>query len=120
MLLFWLACWPLLFAVLLASSPSSTGLDRTGLRRGGNGPAGILAAALFDRWLRRVVLVLEFRQLQCDSDGSLGAAIGLMMDGCRLMGLVLFGAELNWEIERQTAVGSARVALPGRPAHATA
>jgi membrane protein len=34
--------------------------------------------------------------------------------------VVLFGAELNSEIERQTATGGARSPLPGQPSRATA
>jgi len=52
--------------------------------------------------------------------GSLGAAIGLMMWMWMSATVVLFGAELNSEIERQTATGGARSPLPGQPSRATA
>ena len=45
--------------------------------------------------------------------GSLGAAIGLMMWMWMSATVVLFGAELNSEIERQTAAGGARAANAG-------
>ena len=51
--------------------------------------------------------------------GSLGAAIGLMMWMWMSATIVLFGAELNSEIERQTAAGGARPQLPGQPSRAT-
>ena len=52
--------------------------------------------------------------------GSLGAAIGLMMWMWMSATVVLFGAELNSEIERQTAAGGERSRLPEQPSRATA
>ena len=52
--------------------------------------------------------------------GSLGAAIGLMMWMWLSAIVVLAGAELNSEIEHQTAAGGARSPLPGQPSRATA
>ncbi len=45
--------------------------------------------------------------------GSLGAAIGLMMWMWMSATIVLFGAELNSEIERQTAAGAHGARVPG-------
>ena len=51
--------------------------------------------------------------------GALGAAIGLMMWMWMSATIVLFGAELNSEIERQSAAGGARPRLQGQPSRAT-
>ena len=89
---------------------SCTGSDRAGLRRGGNGSAaGTLAAgAALDRRLRALSWYLSNFGNYNATYGSLGAAIGLMMWMWMSATIVLFGAELNSEIERQTAADGAR------------
>ena len=97
-------------------------MDRTGPRRGGNGWAsGTLAAALL--WIAGSAALSWYLSNFGNYNatyGSLGAAIGLMMWMWMSATVVLFGAELNSEIERQTAAGGARSPLPGQPSRATA
>ena len=117
-----LARWPLLFAVLLAALAVL-------YRFGPNRPAarwewtraGTLAAALL--WIAGSAALSWYLSNfgnYSATYGSLGAAIGLMMWMWMSATVVLFGAELNSEIERQTAAGGARASMPGRPARATA
>ena len=118
-----LARWPLLFAVLLVAlsralpvwtepACGAVGMDWR---------AGTLAAALL--WIAGSAALSWYLSNFGNYNatyGSLGAAIGLMMWMWMSATVVLFGAELNSEIERQTAAGGARPALPGQPARATA
>jgi membrane protein len=117
-----LARWPLLFAVLLVALAVL-------YRFGPNRPAarwewtraGTLAAALL--WIAGSAALSWYLSNfgnYSATYGSLGAAIGLMMWMWMSATVVLFGAELNSEIERQTATGGARVPLPGHPARAAA
>jgi membrane protein len=117
-----LARWPLLFVVLLVALGVlyRFGPNRTAARWEWTG-AGTLAAALL--WIAGSAALSWYLSNFGNYNatyGSLGAAIGLMMWMWMSATVVLFGAELNSEIERQTAVGGARAALPGRPAHAAA
>jgi membrane protein len=117
-----LARWPLLFAVLLVALAVL-------YRFGPNRPAarwewtraGTLAAALL--WIAGSAALSWYLSNfgnYSATYGSLGAAIGLMMWMWMSATVVLFGAELNSEIEHQTATGGARVPLPGHPARAAA
>jgi membrane protein len=117
-----LARWPLLFVVLIVSLSVL-------YRFGPNTPAarwewtgaGTLAAALL--WIVGSAALSWYLSNFGNYNatyGSLGAAIGLMMWMWISATIVLFGAELNSEIERQTAAGGARPRLPGQPSRATA
>lgn len=110
-----LARWPLLFVVVMAGL---TVLYRFGPSR----PAarwqwlgiGSLAAALL--WLAGSLLLSWYLSNFGHYDatyGSLGAAIGLMMWMWMSAIIVLCGAELNSEIEHQTAVDT--TVGPGKP-----
>jgi membrane protein len=110
-----LARWPLLFAVLLLALSVL-------YRFGPNRPdarwewtrAGTLAAALL--WIAGSASLSWYLSNFSDYNatyGSLGAAIGLMMWMWMSATVVLFGGELNSEIERQTPVdGEKRAARP--------
>lgn len=116
-----LARWPLLLAVLMVALSLL-------YRFGPNRPAarwewtaaGTLAAALL--WIAGSAALSWYLSNFGNYNatyGSLGAAIGLMMWMWMSATVVLVGAELNSEIERQTTA-DARPALPGQPARATA
>lgn len=103
-----LARWPLLFVVLLTALGI---LYRFGPSR--DAPrwewlgVGTLAAALL--WIAGSFALSWYLQNFGDYSatyGSLGAAIGLMMWMWMSAIIVLFGAELNSEIERQSAADS--------------
>jgi membrane protein len=82
--------------------------------------AGTLAAALL--WIAGSVMLSWYLSNFGNYNatyGSLGAAIGLMMWMWMSATVVLFGAELNSEIERQTAA-SAHPRLAGQPSRGTA
>jgi len=105
--------WPLLFAILLAAlailyrfGPSRRAARWEWLS------VGTLAAALL--WIAGSVLLSWYLSNFGNYDatyGSLGAAIGLMMWMWMSAIIVLCGAELNSEIEHQTALDS----TTGRP-----
>jgi membrane protein len=108
-----LARWPLLLAILLAVLAV---LYRFGpSRRPTRGQwlgAGTLAAALL--WIAGSSLLSWYLSNFANYNatyGSLGAAIGLMMWMWMSAIIVLLGAELNSEIERQAAPDS----IPSRP-----
>jgi membrane protein len=117
-----LARWPLLFMVLLValSLLYRFGPSRRAVRWEWLG-AGTLAAALF--WIAGSAALSWYLSNFGNYNatyGSLGAAIGLMMWMWISATIVLFGAELNSEIERQTTADGARPQLPGQPSRATA
>jgi membrane protein len=117
-----LARWPLLLAVLMValSLLYRFGPNRPVTRWEWLG-AGTIAAALL--WIAGSAALSWYLSNFGNYNatyGSLGAAIGLMMWMWMSATVVLFGAELNSEIERQTAAGGARSPLPGQPARATA
>ena len=100
-----LARWPLLFAILLAALGVlyRFGPSRRAARWEWLG-VGTLAAALL--WIAGSCLLSWYLSNFGNYDatyGSLGAAIGLMMWMWMSAIIVLFGAELNSEIEHQTA-----------------
>ncbi|WKA27752.1 YihY/virulence factor BrkB family protein [Bradyrhizobium roseum] len=100
-----LARWPLLFAVLLValSVLYRFGPDRAAARWEWM-EAGTLAAAVL--WIVGSSALSWYLSNFGDYDatyGSLGAAIGLMVWMWMSTTIVLFGAELNSEIERQSA-----------------
>jgi membrane protein len=110
-----LARWPLLFAVLLVALGV---LYRFGPSRPTARPewlgVGTVAAALL--WIAGSSLLSWYLSNFGNYNatyGSLGAAIGLMMWMWMSAIIVLCGAELNSEIERQTAVDTT-VGRPGR------
>jgi membrane protein len=117
-----LARWPLLLAILLAAlailyrfGPSRRAARWEWLS------LGAIAAALL--WIAGSSLLSWYLSNfgnYSATYGSLGAAIGLMTWMWMSATVVLFGAELNSEIERQTATGGARSPLPGQPSRATA
>jgi len=117
-----LARWPLLFAALIVALSVL-------YRFGPNRPAarwewtaaGTIAAALL--WIAGSAALSWYLSNFGNYNatyGSLGAAIGLMMWMWMSATVVLFGAELNSEIERQTAAGGERSRLPEQPSRATA
>jgi membrane protein len=117
-----LARWPLLLAVLMVALSLL-------YRFGPNRPAarwewlsvGTLAAALL--WIAGSAALSWYLSNFGNYNatyGSLGAAIGLMMWMWMSATVVLFGAELNSEIERQTTAGGGRFPLPGQPSRVTA
>ena len=102
-----LARWPLLFAGLIValSVLYRFGPDRRAARWDWRAP-GTLAAAVL--WIAGSAALSWYLSNFGDYDatyGSLGAAIGLMVWMWMSATVVLFGAELNSEIERQTAAG---------------
>jgi membrane protein len=112
-----LARWPLLLVILLAALGV---LYRFGPSRRGTGwqslSAGALGAALL--WIGGSALLSWYLSNFGNYDatyGSLGAAIGLMMWMWMSAIIVLLGAELNSEIERQNAppVAAGRPMPPG-------
>jgi membrane protein len=117
-----LARWPLLLAVLLValSVLYRFGPDRPAARWEWMA-AGTLAAALL--WIAGSAALSWYLSNFGNygaTYGSLGAAIGLMVWMWMSATIVLFGAELNSEIERQTAPDAARARLPEQPSRATA
>ena len=117
-----LARWPLLLAVLMValSLLYRFGPNRPVTRWEWLG-AGTIAAALL--WIAGSAALSWYLSNFGNYNatyGSLGAAIGLMMWMWMSATVVLFGAELNSEIERQTAAGGARSPLPEQPSRATA
>ena len=111
-----LARWPLLFVILLVALSVL-------YRFGPNRPAarwewmsaGTLVAALL--WIAGSALLSWYLSNFGNYNatyGSLGAAIGLMVWMWMSATIVLFGAELNSEIERQTAAGSTAAPPAGR------
>ena len=111
-----LARWPLLVVVLLVALSVL-------YRFGSNRPAarwewtkaGTLAAALL--WIAGSAALSWYLSNFGNYNatyGSLGAAIGLMMWMWISATIVLFGAQLNSEIERQTAAHGARPPSPGQ------
>ncbi len=116
-----LARWPLLLAVLLValSVLYRFGPDRPAARWEWMA-AGTLAAALL--WIAGSAALSWYLSNFGNygaTYGSLGAAIGLMVWMWMSATIVLFGAELNSEIERQTAP-AARARLPEQLSRATA
>jgi len=114
-----LARWPLLFVILWAALAI---LYRFGPSR--QAPrwewlsVGTLAAALL--WIVGSSALSWYLSNVGNYNatyGSLGAAIGMMMWMWMSATIVLFGAELNSEIERQTAPGTT-VGRPNRPGSA--
>ena len=108
-----LARWPLLFVILLVGKQQPHRRNLKG--------AGTLAAALL--WIAGSAALSWYLSNfgnYSATYGSLGAAIGLMMWMWMSATVVLFGAELNSEIERQTAAGGARPPVPGQPLRVTA
>lgn len=106
-----LARWPLLFAVLLValSVLYRFGPDRPKARWEWM-EAGTLAAAVL--WIAGSSALSWYLSNFGNYNatyGSLGAAIGLMVWMWMSATIVLLGAELNSEIERQTAPGRARL-----------
>ena len=111
-----LARWPLLFLVLLAAlavlyrfGPSRRAARWEWLS------VGTLAAALL--WIAGSAALSWYLSNfgnYSATYGSLGAAIGLMMWMWMSATIVLFGAELNSEIEHQTAAGYAPSVGPSR------
>lgn len=106
-----LARWPLLFVVLLAALGVlyRFGPDRP-VARWEWMEAGTLAAAVL--WIAGSAALSWYLSNFGNYNatyGSLGAAIGLMMWMWMSATIVLFGAELNSEIERQTAPGRVRI-----------
>jgi membrane protein len=117
-----LARWPLLFVILLValSVLYRFGPDRPAARWEWTS-AGTLAAALL--WIAGSAALSWYLSNFGNYNatyGSLGAAIGLMMWMWMSATVVLFGAELNSEIERQTTAGGARPRSPGQPSRGTA
>jgi membrane protein len=117
-----LARWPLLFVILLValSVLYRFGPDRPAARWEWT-RAGTLAAALL--WIGGSAALSWYLSNFGNYNatyGSLGAAIGLMVWMWMSATIVLFGAELNSEIERQTAIDGTRPRLPGHPSRATA
>ena len=117
-----LARWPLLVVVLLValSLLYRFGPSRPAARWEWLG-AGTLAAALL--WIGGSAALSWYLSNFGNYNatyGSLGAAIGLMMWMWMSATVVLFGAELNSEIARQTAAAGARPPLPGQPSRAAA
>jgi len=117
-----LARWPLLFAALLValSVLYRFGPDRPAARWEWTS-AGTLAAALL--WIAGSAALSWYLSNFGNYNatyGSLGAAIGLMMWMWMSATVVLLGAELNSEIERQTTAAGTRSPLPGQPSHVTA
>ena len=104
-LLFRLARWPLLLLIVVLVSPYCTGTVQAAASRAGSGsasevpsPSGSLAisSALLSWYLA------SFADYNA-TYGSLGAGIGMMMWMWISAIVVLFGAQLNSEIEHQTA-----------------
>ena len=116
-----LARWPLLFVVLIValSVLYRFGPNRPAARWEWMG-AGTLAAAVL--WIAGSAALSWYLSNFGNYNatyGALGAAIGLMMWMWMSATIVLFGAELNSEIERQSAAGGARPRLQGQPSRAT-
>jgi membrane protein len=116
-----LARWPLLLVVLLValSVLYRFGPNRPAARWEWTG-VGTLAAALL--WIAGSAVLSWYLSNFGNYNatyGSLGAAIGLMMWMWISATIVLFGAELNSEIERQTAASGARPRLAGQPSRGT-
>jgi membrane protein len=117
-----LARWPLLFVILLValSVLYRFGPDKPSARWEWT-RAGTLAAALL--WIAGSAALSWYLSNFGNYNatyGSLGAAIGLMMWMWMSATVVLFGAELNSEIERQITAGGERFPLPGQPSRVTA
>jgi membrane protein len=115
-----LARWPLLFVVLLValSLLYRFGPNRRAARWEWLG-AGTLAAALL--WIAGSAALSWYLSNFGNYNatyGSLGAAIGLMMWMWISATIVLFGAELNSEIERHATAADARGAKPAYSSHA--
>jgi membrane protein len=108
-----LARWPLLFAILLAALGVlyRFGPSRRPPRWQWLGVGTITAALLWIAGSALLSWYLSNFGNYSATYGSLGAAIGLMMWMWMSAIIVLFGAELNSEIEHQTAVDS----TVGRP-----
>jgi membrane protein len=116
-----LARWPLLLAILLVAlgvlyrfGPSRDRARRPAFRRSWL-TIGAAAAALL--WICGSALLSWYLSNFGNygaTYGSLGAAIGLMMWMWMSAIIVLYGAELNSEIERRTGGGSTSGAAPDR------
>jgi len=116
-----LARWPLLLAILLVAlglryrfGPSRNGARRPEFSRSWL-TIGAVAAALL--WIAGSALLSWYLSNFGNygaTYGSLGAAIGLMMWMWMSAIIVLYGAELNSEIERRTGAGSTSGAAPDR------
>jgi membrane protein len=100
-----LARWPLLFAVLLValSVLYRFGPDRSAARLEWMRPGTLVAALLWIAGSAALSWYLSNFGNYNATYGSLGAAIGLMVWMWMSATIVLFGAELNSEIERQSA-----------------
>jgi membrane protein len=103
-----LARWPLLFVVLLAALGIlyRFGPSRDAARWEWLGIGTLAAALLWIAGSSALSWYLSNFGNYSATYGSLGAAIGLMMWMWMSAIVVLFGAELNSEIEHQTAVDS--------------
>jgi membrane protein len=117
-----LARWPLLFVVLLValSVLYRFGPDRPAPRWEWAGVGTLAAALLWIAGSGALSWYLSNFGNYNATYGSLGAAIGLMMWMWMSATAVLFGAELNSEIERQTTAGGARPRSPEQPSRGTA
>jgi membrane protein len=107
--------WPILFALLMLALAVlyRFGPSRPGARWQWLGVGTLVAAVL---WIAGSSLLSWYLSNFGDYDatyGSLGAAIGLMMWMWMSAIIVLTGAELNSEIEHQTAIDT--TVGPGRP-----
>jgi len=114
-----LARWPLLFAILLVALGVlyRFGPSREAARQRWLG-VGTLAAALL--WIAGSSLLSWYLSGFANYSatyGSLGAAIGLMMWMWMSASIVLLGAELNSEIERQAALDSISISPHPPGAH---
>ena len=102
-----LARWPLLLAVLLVAL-SLLGPNRRAARWEWLGAGTLVAALLWIAGSAALSWYLSNFGNYSATYGSLGAAIGLMMWMWISAAIVLFGAELNSEIERHAAADAGR------------
>jgi membrane protein len=115
-----LARWPLLFAVLLValSVLYRFGPSRRPARWEWAGAGTLVAALLWIAGSAALSWYLSNFGNYNATYGSLGAAIGLMMWMWMSAAIVLLGAELNSEIERQKAAHGGNPKWPERPPRA--
>jgi len=112
-LLIGLSRWPLMFLILMTALAVlyRFGPSRREARWQWLSIGALLASVLWIAGFRGSVMVPVQLWKYSATYGSLGAAIGLMIWMWMSATIVLFGAELNSEIEHQTAVDS----TVGRP-----